>query len=128
MSDAPPVASTPTIPQLWSSSLQETRSHIKIGAVSDDVILPVPTTMKTITQHKAFQYTAAALVVFLLSFVILVSIRPPFTYTKSEDKHKTNTFSVGKAAAYAAGATGIAIIVTIVIYIVLHTQAKKSSS
>lgn len=130
MEPAEPATANP-IPQLWSSSLYETQSHLHRGIEPVDVNSPVPpihpnpNRLQTLMKSQLFQYFMAIVVVYLVSFITIVAVQPPFAYKKSDDKHETNKFSVSKASLFAFGATALGVIVTIVIHFL--TAKNKTS-
>ena len=143
------------IPQLWSSSLQETHTHMQRGGsngvdqstlVADGLHIPMDEAatmpisppgpwkresvqMKALLKTRPFQYTAATVFVFLFSFLLLVAIQPPFTYKNEtdndKDKHGARKFSPVKASFYALGATGVGFLIALCLYIVSYKNDKK---
>lgn len=73
----------------------------------------------------AFQYAASLVGLFLLSFIMLVAIRPPFVYTKPEDELHAPSFSAAKAAWWAFGATVAAGVGMGILAAVTAAKAKK---
>lgn len=73
-------------------------------------------------KNTVFQQVAAIAGVFLLSFILLIAIRPPFTFNKPKSKLETGKFSSGKAALFALIAT---IIAGIIMGVIAAVQAKK---
>jgi hypothetical protein len=129
----------PVLPQLWSSALQETHSHMNTmpimpSPIPEDVSFmdftkktaPPPPTMRAVMHTMPFQCALATVAVFTASFLLLVTIRPPFTFTTSDNKHECDRFSVNKAALYALGATVLGVIITIALYISISKTAALS--
>jgi hypothetical protein len=82
--------------------------------------------MQNLLQAPAFQCTAAAVCTFLLSFIALICIQPPFTFTdEPENKHETKKFSVTKASLYALGATVLGVVIVVALYIFSKQQTDK---
>lgn len=125
-------ATATTIPQLWTSALQETQTHMQAAPHGNTEYFPgvplpsSPFSMKKMVHAPAFQYTAAAASTFLLSFIALICIQPPFTFTdEPENKHETNKFSVTKAALYALGATVLGVVIVVALYIFSKKQKQQ---
>ena len=134
-----------SIPQLWSSSLQETRTHMqnqhRTPSVHNNSMsgegIPMlihgntawgsrqteSTQMKALIKTRPFQYIMATVLVFVLSLVLLITIQPPFTFSSENDeKHATRKFSIARASIYALGATGIGFALASGMYIFSHRQ------
>ena len=90
----------------------------------------MPSTTQKVLTSRVFQSAVALVCVFLLSLIILVAIRPPFTYVKpsqrsTKERYRAETFSAGVAALYALGATVLAGVAMAVTYAVMK-KAKSS--
>jgi hypothetical protein len=82
------------------------------------------TASQKVLSSVVFQSAVALLCVFLLSLIILVAIRPPFTYVKpaqnsKKERYRAESFSAGVAALYALGATVLAGVAMAVTYAVI---------
>lgn len=140
MSIAP--ENTSSLPRLWSSSLHETHQTLSGGRRSATVVpdvlefekpedLPnLPTNkkakLKKILCSPAFQYPVALVSVFLVNFILLIAIRPSFTYSKTDEEHKTRQFSASKAAIWAFFFTMMGAIVMVIVFIVSKTKQRKA--
>lgn len=74
---------------------------------------------------NAFIHVMCIVGVFVLSFILLVAIRPSFTMSKPKDKLHAPKFSVGKAALFAFIATLVAGVIMIVLAVM---KARKSKT
>jgi hypothetical protein len=77
-------------------------------------------------KHHLFLQSVAVVVVFLVSFIMLVSIRPPFLYTKPEDELHKSEFSAARAAWISLGAAAVAVIAMLIIYFAAQKQSGSS--
>ena len=77
----------------------------------------------------AFIQTAIVVGVFLLVFILLVCIQPPFLNTRpSEDEYVDPKFSPGNAAWFAFGASALCGIIFGILAIVKSQKAKKAAA
>lgn len=73
-------------------------------------------------KSSVFQHAMCILAVFLLSFVLLVAIKPGFTYTKPKNELEARKFSAARAAVVATGATALAVVIMLVVALVLSRK------
>lgn len=122
---------------LWADGLQQSASQLNSGGdlmgggttpspdwrpaafppVSNtDLAMPNKLRHNTAWYHNmAFQQIVAAVVVFLVALILLVAIRPSFTYTKPKQRFEAGVFSANKAALFALGATVLFAIVSAIV-------------
>ena len=74
--------------------------------------------------NPLFLQFATATTVFLLTFVLLIAIRPAFLYTKPKEKLKEREFSAKNAAWLALGTTVAAAIIMVALALVNKAKAK----
>ena len=133
MSEPTPVGG---IPQLWTSAMQETRTQLdrnplQLQAPEVDGHAawmqkrPKPLNFEKLVGSPPFQYAVAVVLTFMLSFIALIAIQPPFTFTNEpENKHETKKFSATKASLYALGATVLGVVIVVALYIFSKQQNK----
>lgn len=127
--------SASSLPKLWSSSLQETHASLQTSSpdansldAEDIPDLGGSTSkqkLKKVVNNPVFQYSIALAGVFLVNFILLVAIRPSFTYTKPDEEHKTRQFSASKAALWALFFTVLGIITMVIVLVVSKVKLKK---
>jgi hypothetical protein len=143
------------VKQLWMGGLQETQSAIELSAqepvvqVASSPVAPAARTLDKFYsadvygdpqytrvqpeakpqwyKHAAFLQSVAVVLVFLLSFILLIAIRPPFLYTKPEDELHKSEFSAARAAWISFGAAAAAAIAMLIIYFVSASKAKAGN-
>jgi prepilin signal peptidase PulO-like enzyme (type II secretory pathway) len=82
--------------------------------------------LDVILASAVFRHIVALICVFVLSFIILIAVQPPFTHTKNKDRYKRGKFSTGIAALYALGATVLAAIAMTITHFVINANAKRA--
>lgn len=87
-----------------------------------------PTDMTSkVLASRVFQSGIAVLCVFIISLIILIVVRPPFTYVQPaphlrKERYKRSTFSAGVATLYALGAAALAAAAMGITYAVTKTR------
>lgn len=84
-----------------------------------DATVPGPTKWYA---NAALQQVAAVVGVFLVSFIVLVAIRPPFTFAKPKTPLETDKFSAARAA---MGALGAAVLTGVILGVLAIVRANK---
>ena len=93
--------------------------------MADAAAPPVPPAVKKWYANPLFIQAVCVLAVFLLTLILMVSIRPPFLYVKNpDDKTKDKEFSTANAAWVAFGTAAAALIIMVILAFV----AKKKRS
>ena len=91
-----------------------------------DAAKPPPPSAKWYLSSLFIQ-TVCVVAVFLLTLILMVSIRPPFLYVKNpEDKTKDKEFSTANAAWVAFG-TALASLIIMVVFAFLAAKKKNAS-
>lgn len=129
----PPVASAPVQPMFATRVPPPAPIVLQAGTLrnvniplSSSPPTPAPTLSKldVVLASAVFRHVIALVCVFILSFIILIVVQPPFTHTKSKDKYKRGKFSTGIAALYALGATVLAAVAMTITHFVMNANTK----
>jgi len=107
--------------------------------------MPLSAALKTIAppwyKHIAFQVFVACVVCFLLCYVVLLAIRPPFTYVRPSEDAVPDTdtpgvpgalhhrrpaeFRGGRAALGALVVTGVVLIAIVLVYVIVPRKRRR---
>ncbi len=93
-------------------------SYDPVPAVPPVPDTPAAPASKPWYANAALQQVAAVVGVFIISFILLIAIRPPFTFTKAKTPLETDKFSAARAAVFALGATVLTAVILGVLAIV----------
>jgi p-aminobenzoyl-glutamate transporter AbgT len=78
--------------------------------------------------NPLFMQAVTVVLVFLISFILLISIRPGFLYKTSEDPTKDKEFATNIAAWIAAGTAVLALIIMVVLAFVKKSGTATKNS
>ncbi len=84
--------------------------------------------LKRVFTSTPMLYVYTFVAVFLLSFILMICIRPRFLYTSSSDELEQERFSDGKAAAAAAIAVAVTAVIAAILAIVMNRSQQPSKS